>query len=105
MAVPTVMNDATMRTVGSHRLRNGPARIRTPLQSGCFSAPRYHRGLHQTRSSEHVGVVELAPVAENVRVDVSGDAELALPDKAGDLGPRAPLVVEQRDPAVPEIVR
>lgn len=38
-------------------------------------------------------------------VRVRRDAQLPLPDEAGDLRPRAALPVEERDPAVPKVVR
>jgi hypothetical protein len=39
-----------------------------------------------------------------VRVDVSGNAQLALADEPADLGPRLPLLVQDADPAMPEVV-
>lgn len=55
--------------------------------------------------AEQRRVVELAPVRENVRVGVGCEAELALPDEAGDLCPCPSLPVQKRDSAVAQVVR
>ena len=41
------------------------------------------------------GIVELAPVRQDVRVGVGGQAELALADETPNLSPRSSLAVEE----------
>ena len=49
-------------------------------------------------------MVDLAVVEQDVRVDVARHARGALPDERSDLGPGAPLPMQERDPAVPQVV-
>ena len=62
-------------------------------------------GTHRAYLGEHLRVVGLAAIAQYMRVRVGGDREFPLPDESADLGPGAPLAVQQADPPVPQIVR
>ena len=55
-------------------------------------------------SPQHLRVVELPAIREDVRVRVGCQREFALADKPSNLGPRAALMVEQADAAVPQVV-
>jgi hypothetical protein len=48
--------------------------------------------------------IDLASVAEDVRIRVRGHRELALLDELADLCPRASLLVKEADPPAPEVV-
>ncbi len=54
---------------------------------------------------EHACVIELCLVGEHVAVGVRCNGEVPLPDVLADPRPRYAPEVEQRDPAVPQVVR
>lgn len=64
---------------------------------------RSRQALRVTRHlAEHPHVVEFRLVAENVRVGVRGDSEVALTDKLPDPRPRLTAQMLERDTTVPQ---
>ena len=95
---------------------NGRCRLQSGLQIDIFGrpgpAPRSAPGRWCGTSraflgalSEQGAMVDLAVVEQDVRVDVARHARGALSDERSDLGPGAPLPMQERDPAVTQVMR
>ena len=82
-------------------------RLKRAQQSRGHSPSRVlsRAGIAEVLLAEEGRVVELGLIGQDVRVCVGSDREVALADALSDPGLRHAAEVQERDPAVPEVVR